>query len=778
MLVCLLVLVTSGARAAMPTTKAVVKPDHAVDPAGCVTAECHASVKAYAAIHAPITMNACDNCHKLVDVATHKYEVRRQGAELCTYCHEFNVTGVPVVHMPVAKGECLGCHNPHGGVDRRLTREQSTAELCARCHDSVTKGREHVHDPVTKGQCDSCHVSHASRFPKLLYAEGDALCLSCHTQLATAMAESRSRHEAMKEGCGRCHEAHASQFAKALKQPIVELCTGCHEHENVKQVATTAKYKHTVVTAAERACMTCHTAHNSNLVALLADLPIKLCMNCHDAKINTDRGTVIAALPELKDPESIKHGPVNDGQCAGCHQSHGSDQQWLLVRANSDALYQAMAPDNYKLCFSCHDARLGEEERTASATHFRNGDLNLHYIHVNRGNRGRNCRVCHSTHASRSAQHVNDTVQYGKWQMPIGFRKTETGGTCVTGCHTEYPYDRVHATTRPTTRPTTGAIASVPATGPAAMASTAPPRPAPLNWALSDVRGKALAVPAAGRPSVLIFLRTGSVQQPELLRILKKTVPDDRRAQVILILGGDEPAVAARRLLAESSKEKSIPWPIVADATDEYFTRLQVHVWPTTVVVQEDGTQLARIAGVPDSLPVMLAAHLDFASGKLDRDALTRRLAAARTSNAGPDDPNRRVARQLSAADRLLHCGDTAGARKVLAQALGESPDSVPLQVALLHVVMKLGDFAAGTELLNQLPPTALAAGEADVLRARICIDQLDPRRATEFLGSALRADGDLAEAHYLLGVIHERDGDWKKAAEEYRAAHDLGQHD
>ena len=79
---------------------------------------------------------------------------------------------------------------------------------------------------------------------------------------------------------------------------------------------------------------------------------------------------------------------------------------------------------------------------TTDLTDFRNGSLNLHYIHVNKADRGRTCRACHATHGSDQPKHIRDTVPFGMWEIPLKFDKTETGGGCTTGCHQTRAYDR------------------------------------------------------------------------------------------------------------------------------------------------------------------------------------------------------------------------------------------------------------------------------------------------------------------------------------------------
>jgi hypothetical protein len=81
-------------------------------------------------------------------------------------------------------------------------------------------------------------------------------------------------------------------------------------------------------------------------------------------------------------------------------------------------------------------------QKTSGLTNFRNGERNLHFVHVNKSDRGRNCRACHDAHASPNALHVRSSVPYGSWQMPINFQQTQSGGSCAPGCHKPFEYDR------------------------------------------------------------------------------------------------------------------------------------------------------------------------------------------------------------------------------------------------------------------------------------------------------------------------------------------------
>lgn len=428
----------------------VAAPTGIVEQANCVTSQCHADVKNYKALHGPVNVNNCDACHRLVDAKTHHFEIARQKAELCTFCHEIDLKDLKVVHQPVANGECLGCHNPHGGPASSLLRDSSVAQLCGRCHEDVMRGRKFRHGPAASGECTACHGAHGGKYKNLLDAEGTALCVSCHADFESQMAKAKFKHAALDQGCTHCHDAHASNYPSDLVQPAPDLCLACHQQ--VKTVATSAKYKHDVVLDG-KACLTCHTAHGSDQANLMSDTPVRLCMTCHSDPIKMTDGRVIAAVGEISDPAMTKHGPIQEGQCSGCHTAHGSDRASLLTKNFSEAFYQSYSPDDYDLCFSCHDVHLVQQPQAHGLTQFRNGDVNLHYVHVNRATRGRSCRACHATHASKNPKHMRNQVPYGKWQLPINFHKTATGGSCESGCHATYAYDREHPVDNPTTGP-------------------------------------------------------------------------------------------------------------------------------------------------------------------------------------------------------------------------------------------------------------------------------------------------------------------------------------
>jgi len=404
----------------------------------CTTGGCHADVTGFPVLHGPIAADACSACHAPVDPAKHTFKVARTGKDLCLFCHEPQEG--TVVHKPVATGSCLECHQPHGGKSRAFLRADTVAQNCAKCHPDVIGNHSVVHGPVAAGGCTACHNPHASNVAKLLLKEPNQLCLECHVSSAQRMETCSVKHEPAQKNCLLCHNAHAADVKMILKQPAEQLCMSCHER--IKNTVEHAKTKHGAVVDGQ-GCLNCHEPHATNFPMILRNHPLQLCMECHNKPLPTPTGG-ITDMSYVLAPGMHLHGPVAQGNCSACHMIHGGNIFRLLTKEYPPEFYAPFKEASYALCFSCHDKSLVLEPRTTALTGFRNGDLNLHYAHVNRDTKGRTCRACHETHASEQPDHIRDSVPFGKWNMPIGFKKTDTGGGCAPGCHVPYKYDRVN----------------------------------------------------------------------------------------------------------------------------------------------------------------------------------------------------------------------------------------------------------------------------------------------------------------------------------------------
>lgn len=408
----------------------------------CTTSGCHGPIIDHRVMHGPAAIAACTACHEYADPAAHAFVMKRQGSALCTFCHVGADSHLGLVaHKPFVEGDCTGCHDPHGSHDKMLLKAESQSALCARCHDGVIRG-SHVHTPAMDGNCLSCHGAHGAEHKGLLNRAGRDMCLTCHQDTQDRMRAAAHPHEPAQGDCLQCHDAHGSDFEAHLLKAPRALCASCHEPQVM--LATHAPFKHSAVLEG-RSCLNCHQAHASDHDGLLHDNPIASCMSCHSEPIVLE-GRTIAAVSEIMAEGAFRHGPVRKDLCTGCHELHGSSHAMLLSANYTGNFYEPFSVDHYALCFRCHAQELVLNERTGTETNFRNGEQNLHFVHVNRDRLGRSCRSCHATHASQSPLHVVDSVKFGQWELPLGFTQTESGGSCNSGCHRPATYDRLMAT--------------------------------------------------------------------------------------------------------------------------------------------------------------------------------------------------------------------------------------------------------------------------------------------------------------------------------------------
>lgn len=312
----------------------------------------------------------------------------------------------------------------------------STGESCASasCHADLWDSTG-VHEAGAGAQsCGVCHLTtepgkHAFQYA----ASGGKLCTQCHADLM----QREHKHAPASSGlCRFCHSAHKSQYTGQLKFPPEALCVSCHN--------TTVPDGATIVhgPVEQGRCVACHDPHSSDVDYQLTSPVPELCFGCHDQDQQDHEGITLPAIKQtFVDKSLVQHPPFARGNCLLCHDPHASDNIRLQRLPYSQAFYTDFSSDKY-FCLMCHGETTFIEPRTLTATKFRNGNLNLHFRHVNR-EKGRGCRACHNPHASSLEAQIATDTYFGEQNIGIkAFAKTETGGTCEPSCHRPVQYDR------------------------------------------------------------------------------------------------------------------------------------------------------------------------------------------------------------------------------------------------------------------------------------------------------------------------------------------------
>lgn len=400
------------------------------DPKDCLA--CHKALQERKFVHGPVGVGVCLSCHadETPDPAKHHvFRLTLPQPDLCFSCHDGmkdKVRTAKVSHAAIEMGGCTACHSPHGSDQRFFLKGKTEAQTCGQCHEGKLSGKA-VHPPA-KASCVLCHNPHGAQERKLLKAPLQKLCLGCHQKRAAEFAGENQHAPLKKDGCVACHNPHSAPKDQLLQiDGKKELCLSCHK--KIGEHLRAAKKPHKAVETS--GCLACHTPHASSKAPLLRGALVSLCLKCHPAM-----------QPELN--AGYKHGPVAQDQCQDCHDPHGSDNPKILKIFFPETFYNSYQPGLYALCFNCHEQDIARDRKTTELTNFRNGDLNLHYLHVH-SEKGRSCKACHAVHGGDQEKHVRAGVPFGTWLLPINYKKLPDGGSCNVGCHKPKTYGRTKA---------------------------------------------------------------------------------------------------------------------------------------------------------------------------------------------------------------------------------------------------------------------------------------------------------------------------------------------
>ncbi|MBL4702871.1 tetratricopeptide repeat protein [bacterium AH-315-I18] len=289
-------------------------------------------------------------------------------------------------------------------------------------------------------------------------------------------------------------------------------------------------------------------------------------------------------------------------------------------------------------------------------------------------------------------------------------------------------------------------------------------KPPNINWQATDSAGKAVAVPLAKHTTVLLFVMANQNHSHHAMRYAQQVIAGRVNVQMISVISGADALGQVSELLNKTQWKL----PLVVDSKYEASGKMLIRVWPTTLVIAEDGKLLVHIGGCPSSYSKNLAAYLDFAEGKINQAALKLRLAEHHVVGSTQNDIARR---HLQLAQGLIARGDFVEARSEINKCLNLTPGDVKMRLALARVDLLTEKPQETIKTLDQLDVKKVAPWRINALRGRalVALKQWDEARSV--LGNAIKLNPEPSEVHYAMGMVYAHDKNWQQAAESFRLA-------
>jgi DmsE family decaheme c-type cytochrome len=363
---------------------------------GQICLECHDAFQEKLArpfLHTPLKNRECSSCHN-PHAASHGNLLAARPEQVCQRCHQDVAPETArSVHQPARDGQCMTCHDPHSSNDRFNLVKPASA-LCFDCHKDLAArvaSAKFPHKPLQDG-CATCHDPHASSgAARLLKREAPGLCLSCHSAATASFSRSHMGYPVAQSRCTDCHDAHGSSQKAMLfdnvHSPVAKrMCRQCHEEPTAANPLSIKKdalelcgtcHAATVADAfakkslhwplADRkSCLSCHNPHAARQKPLIEGSMLETCGKCHSDTMRRQQSSL------------VKHVPATSGDCAACHEVHGSDNAFYLKGAS-----------NIELCGSCHNYQ-----------HHSSHPIGEKVIDPRNGNLTLDCLSCHRSHGS------------------------------------------------------------------------------------------------------------------------------------------------------------------------------------------------------------------------------------------------------------------------------------------------------------------------------------------------------------------------------------------
>ncbi len=222
-------------------------------------------------------------------------------------------------------------------------------------------------------------------------------------------------------------------------------------------------------------------------------------------------------------------------------------------------------------------------------------------------------------------------------------------------------------------------------------------------------------------------------------------------------------------------EQRGLGAPLAFDSQRALYGELGLIVFPTTLVVNRDGTLAHVISTRTPDYAHVLESYVRHVLGELDDAALAETL---KTRESGAGSPKSLASRHRAAARLLREKGLLESAEKELIEARELDPTNSDILLDLADLSLAMGTDERALELARSILETQPEHRRAMQVAGVALYKLGELVRAEEMLEGSIVLHPEPARAHYYLGRIYEDRGDVAEAMEHYREAlrHALGE--
>lgn len=379
--------------------------------------------------------------------------------------------------------QCTSCHDAH--EDRRpnfLRTDTRYGALCQTCHTpagwnatthatSLAGWNGVGSNPwasgafasVSENACENCHRTHSAGHGKGLLAQGGevANCTVCHS--GTVASRNiinefvKPSHHPIENGewthtpkedarlmprhvtCADCHNAHASNATPGMAPNLSGRLAGARGINQGGSTVAPASFEYEV-------CYKCHGLTSATTSGIQRQDNVRNTRSQFDPANPSFHP--VAAIGKNASIQNLLPGYTAASRiaCSSCHNNdawsaggmnpagpHGSIFQPILVRDFRSDQSVAESPQNFGLCYMCHDRNALTFDQPGKFPHAK---------HLNAQS---SCAACHDSHGSRQYPHLINFQLFDRMGIPVVTKSIvqqrleyipqANGGQCYLSCH-------------------------------------------------------------------------------------------------------------------------------------------------------------------------------------------------------------------------------------------------------------------------------------------------------------------------------------------------------